>query len=117
MKLLRFLRSLFSGQTYSQPQQPILTIASKNIACYRGQKYNVQKPRTSSQFRGSECPMSVTIFKYRGTSYMKPDYQFPEQNKKLVECPMSVTVFKYRGASYVKPDYQFSEQNKKLVYY
>ncbi|MGL5833044.1 MAG: hypothetical protein ACRC1Z_07395 [Waterburya sp.] len=78
------MKSPFLGQTYSQPQQLILTIPSKNVACYREQKYNDQEPLTSFQFRESECPMSVTVFKYRGASYVKPNYQFPEQNKKLV---------------------------------
>ena len=75
----------FLGQVYSQLQQNVLTIASKNTACFRGKKYNLRVPVENEQ-RSPESQMSVVVYKYRGVSYVVEHYQSPTKEKTLIRC-------------------------------
>ena len=73
----------YRGQTYLQLPQQISTIASENVACYRGQQYNLLELVTTYQSRSPEF-LSVVVYKYRGVSYVDERYKFSKQSKKLV---------------------------------
>ena len=79
MKKLRF-----RSQFYSQPLQQFSTIVSKNIACYRGQRYNLSVPVATCPSRSPESLTSAVVHKYRGVSYVVEHHQFPTKQKKLV---------------------------------
>ena len=79
MELLRY-----RSQAYSKHPQQISTIASENVACYRGQRYNLPEPVTICQTRSPLSLISAVVCKYRGVSYVDERHQFPKQNKTLV---------------------------------
>ena len=79
MKKLRF-----RGQPYSQPLQQFSTIASENVACYRGQRYKLRVPVATRPSRSPESLTSAVVHKYRGVSYIVERHQFPKQNKKQI---------------------------------
>ena len=69
----------FLGQTYSLSQQQILTTPSENIACFRGQKYNLPVPVTTPSERSRPTELTAVVQKYRGVSYVVERHQFIEQ--------------------------------------
>ena len=68
------LRSL--DKLFTQSQQQILDVNSKNTVCYRGQYYNPHIPPVSS-LRSPQSLISAVICKYRGVSYVVERHQFP----------------------------------------
>ena len=77
----------FLGQAYFQFRQQIPSIASKNIVCYRGHKYNLRVPMAISPPPSPRSQMSAVVYKYRGISYVVERYKFPSSpNKTPVFC-------------------------------
>ena len=76
----------FLGKLYSQFQQQVPTISSKNTACYRGHKYDLRVPVAIDQPQTPDSQMSAIIYKYRGVSYVVEHHRFPEPKKTLVHC-------------------------------
>lgn len=79
----------FLGQICSKFHQQISTIATENILCYRGCKYNRIVPVPIDCPQTSCSKISIVICTYRGNTYVKIyyHYQFPTKPKKaLVNC-------------------------------
>ena len=60
----------FRGIPYFQSDRDIPTISSKNIACYRGHKYNLREPVAIDRPQTSCSQTSAVICKFRGVSYI-----------------------------------------------
>lgn len=72
----------FLGQSYSASNIRINTVVSKQTACFKGQRYNLRVPVSTTQ-----CDRQIGIRKYRGVTYTVE----PQKQQSNLEKP---TVFK-----------------------
>ena len=73
----------YRGQDYSQSQQQVPTIPSKEVLCYRGRKYYPREPVAINQPQTSDSQISAIILKYRRVFHVK-EHHFPSKPQKTL---------------------------------
>lgn len=73
----------YRGQDYSQSQQQVPTIPSKEVLCYRGCKYYPREYVAIKQLQILNSQRR-NLYTFRGVTYTKAHHQFPTKPKKTL---------------------------------